>query len=258
MVKMINPYDLLGVTIDSSKEEVKKRYYELSLVLHPDKGGSGEDMACLHSAYKFVMMELENINRTVTVEQLETEFKEFCATQEKQVPMFQDIYAEAFDLPKFNEYYDTMADNVATASLKGGYGDLMEKSTLTDNTTTEYKPVETGTLANPFQAITMYKPLEECGTHQAAYDLIHGCSGVDNYSMEVNGVHMTDYKEAFTPQVATLDDVKEPPQKTLEDLVKEREESGYNDESNLKGYTWSFQGFLDSTRKRVFNYLRIK
>lgn len=250
---MLNPYDLLGVTIDSSKEDVKRRYYELSLIMHPDKGGNADDMICLQTAYKFVMKEIEAIDKSLTVEQLENEFKEFCATQEKQVPMFQDIYAEAFDLPKFNEYFAQHASDVMGASVSGGYGDLMEKSTLTE----EYVDKETTLVTNEFHAVSLYRSPMEMNVNQNVYDFTSSNKQLDNYSMDVNGMHMCDYREAFTTTDHVKEDIALPPSKTLEELIAEREQNGFKEDGALKSYTWSFEGFLDSTRKRIFDYLRL-
>src|SRR6476620_4126000 len=148
-MKFFNPYDLLGVSIDSTKEDVKKKYYELSLIMHPDKGGNPDDMISLKSSYEFVMKEIGVIDRSLTVEQLEDEFKVFCDTQTKQIPMFSDIYAEAFDLQKIND------DSQMTmyASANGGYGDFMEKSEMT----TKYNDKETLPVTNQFNAIELYQ-----------------------------------------------------------------------------------------------------
>lgn len=50
----VDPYSLLGVNINSQIEEVRRAYYDLSLICHPDKGGCSTDMACLQAAYQFV------------------------------------------------------------------------------------------------------------------------------------------------------------------------------------------------------------
>lgn len=268
MSSFINPYELLGLTVNSTKEEAKRKYYELSLLVHPDKGGNADDMVSLQSAYKFVLKELENVDNSITVEKLEEEFKEFCSTQEKKVPEFQDIYADAFDLPKFNEYFNA-ANKISTpheaiifASLQGGYGDLMDKSESIDPQ--KYSDKETTSVKNQFDAITVYEHsvLEQCKANNA-YSLTGTKVGNDfNYGTVVNGLYMADYKEAFTS--ANIDSItasnKDPNIKvrTLEDLQKEREETEYSDSKVLKGYTWSFSGFIDSTRKTVANILHIK
>ena len=45
-----DPYSVLGLTKYASLEQIKKKYKELSLIYHPDKGGSLEDMIILNNA----------------------------------------------------------------------------------------------------------------------------------------------------------------------------------------------------------------
>lgn len=52
---MINPYELLGVGPDSHEKEVKKAYYRLCQIVHPDRGGSKEDMIALQHAYRTIL-----------------------------------------------------------------------------------------------------------------------------------------------------------------------------------------------------------
>ena len=42
--KLINPYSLLGVNDKSSLRELKKNYYNMALLCHPDRGGDKKDM----------------------------------------------------------------------------------------------------------------------------------------------------------------------------------------------------------------------
>lgn len=265
----INPYELLGVTINSSQEELKRRYYELSLIMHPDKGGSAEDMCSLHAAYHFIKHEISQIKKDVTVEQLEKEFKDYCEAQEKATPKFGDIFAEAFDLPKFNEYVEATKQNYAEeewmkASLDGGYGGVMEQSefaTTTDGkcnlTSIKYNDKETGTVKTNFDMVCYKDNVVEQGYSENIYDLVVGNKGLDNYTMTMNGLGMSDYREAFASVDPSTFPNQEPKQRTLEDIQKERDETDYKDETQLKGYTWSFEGFIDKARKRVTNMLRL-
>ena len=44
-VNLLNPYNLCtGVTVNSSLSELKKQYYNFSLMCHPDKGGCKEKL----------------------------------------------------------------------------------------------------------------------------------------------------------------------------------------------------------------------
>ena len=36
---LINPFDLFGITIDNTLNELKRSYYNMALLCHPDKGG---------------------------------------------------------------------------------------------------------------------------------------------------------------------------------------------------------------------------
>jgi DnaJ-class molecular chaperone len=190
---MLNPYELLGVTIDTSKDDIKKIYYQLSLLAHPDKGGNNDDMITLKKAYDFVMKEINNINNTVTVEDLEKTFKDFCSTQENKVPMFQDIYAETFDLIKFNDYFAGRDSELLAGSIEGGYGNMMEQST----NNLEYKDIEAGSIQYQFTGLTEYKAPQESKVFQNLLDYTQK-GPVDDYTLDTGGLHMSDYKDAFT------------------------------------------------------------
>jgi hypothetical protein len=264
---MLNPYELLGVTIDSPKDDIKKIYYQLSLLAHPDKGGNNDDMITLKKAYDFVIKEINNINNTVTIEDLEQNFKDFCSTQENKVPMFQDIYAEAFDLFKFNDYFEaTEKTELIGGSILGGYGNIMEKSSLS----LEYKDIESGSsLKHQFVELTEYKAPQETQVCQNLLDLtIKG--PINNYTLDTGGLHMSDYKQAFTvtnnqllqelPKPIIVSE-ESPNIKTLEELIKEREEEDVNFDkqaSTQKEYTWSYEGIVDSARNIIKDFFKIK
>lgn len=48
----LNPFTILGVSIDASEEEVKKAYRRKAAKAHPDKGGSDLEMAKVNAAYE--------------------------------------------------------------------------------------------------------------------------------------------------------------------------------------------------------------
>ena len=93
-MNLLNPYKLLGVTINSTSRELKKSYYMLSLLCHPDKGGDKNDMDIVHKAYLYVKKQLLNNENPVTYEEAEEEFDKFCKDQEAQPPPFSKIYEE--------------------------------------------------------------------------------------------------------------------------------------------------------------------
>jgi curved DNA-binding protein CbpA len=81
---LLDPFDLLGVTIDSRPEDAKAAFRAIALVAHPDKGGRPEEMKMLIKSYNFVMRQLKLVNRTNTVDDLEREFSDFCRSQKDE------------------------------------------------------------------------------------------------------------------------------------------------------------------------------
>lgn len=124
-VATLDPFGLLGVNVSSTCQEVRKAYYELALHAHPDKGGSAEQMRVVHNAYAYVSRQIAGVNRTVTFEDLEKDFADFCASQTQRPPSLADIRADAFNLPRFNDLFEAAradADGaVETAFAPGGY-----------------------------------------------------------------------------------------------------------------------------------------
>lgn len=129
-MSLINPYCLLGATVNSTRAEVKQAYHALSLIVHPDKGGCASDMIVLHNAYKYVIAQLSEVNHTVTVEELEGRFAEFCLQQVNQPPSFTQINV---DMRAFHETFEALprgdADGHALcASMTSGYDSFMARS----------------------------------------------------------------------------------------------------------------------------------
>lgn len=50
-----DPYKILGISPDSSENEIKKAYKELARKTHPDKGGTEEDFKLINEAYTQIM-----------------------------------------------------------------------------------------------------------------------------------------------------------------------------------------------------------
>ena len=92
---MINPYEIMNMSPNSTLTELKKSYYQMALICHPDKGGTEEDMIVIHNAYKYIKEQLENCDNTNTYEELEDAFSSFCKEQEETPPPFRDIWEDS-------------------------------------------------------------------------------------------------------------------------------------------------------------------
>lgn len=259
---MINPYEFLGVTIDTPRDDIKRKYYELALLVHPDKGGNKEDMMYLHQAYRFIMREINNI-KNVTVEDLQSEFDEFCNTQKESIPLFQDIYAEAFDLPKFNHYFQEFQGDLIKPYLDGGYGDYMDTvdNNIDNNmnmVVTEYSPIEKNVVTHPFtDSIILYKSPQEMQCCEEVYDLEQ--KDVDDFTIKMNNLSLADYKQAFTNNCGESNFINKSMNRTYESLLEERNtEVNESLIGNMSQYTWSYMGFIDPNGKRINDYMQIK
>lgn len=83
---MVNPYEFLGVTPTSPMTEVRRAFFRLSLMCHPDKGGRTEDMRTLQSAYDWITHHIDTVkdHGTETYEEKEDAFKAFLESQQQE------------------------------------------------------------------------------------------------------------------------------------------------------------------------------
>jgi hypothetical protein len=117
----------------------------------------------------------------------------------------------------------------------------------------KYSDVITGDLSNNFSAINVYS---DSIREQTFFNNVHDYTikKVDNYSLEVNGLQMSDYKEAYTPIIYDSNMIRT---RTIDDIEKERTEQDTKTENtNISPYIWSFAGLLDETGK-LANILKI-
>ena len=109
--QLINPFSLLGINENSNLKDLKKAYYELSLLCHPDRGGNKDDMIIVHNAYKYISNQFENCKNIKDFDELETNFENFCNEQKETPPPFRDIFElsnEYLFNKKFNEKFDEL------------------------------------------------------------------------------------------------------------------------------------------------------
>jgi DnaJ-class molecular chaperone len=52
----MNDYEILGVTKESTDDEIKSAYKKLAAKLHPDRGGDKEEFIKVASAYKRIQL----------------------------------------------------------------------------------------------------------------------------------------------------------------------------------------------------------
>lgn len=221
---MIDPIAFFGIDIQKTTLiELKKKYYELALIVHPDKSrGESTDMCMLHSAYMYCKEMLQNAHENQsTYEERETDFEEFCKSQTKEPPSFADIYNDVFEMDRFNKEFDQTC--VVSASLPEGYGNEMISSEYQDSNikVPEYKPVIiTDKYLKEFsKSVVEYRePKSYMSTFSG--NLIE-FKPVDSFTgYENNKLSMTDYKEANSAPQTLIDNRSK---MTYESLIANRE-----------------------------------
>ncbi len=55
-VEDFDPFTILGVKMDATQEEVTKAYHDKAHAVHPDKGGSHQDMAKVNAAFEAIKL----------------------------------------------------------------------------------------------------------------------------------------------------------------------------------------------------------
>ena len=245
-VYLINPYNLLGLTTKSTIPELKKAYYQLALLCHPDKGGNKEDMHVVHQAYKYIKRQMENANYTKSYEDLEQEFKDFCQEQENiKPPSFMKIFEETNDFVReFNKRYEESVANCDIVDpFKDGYGHLMEDSVALNSHQSLQSLQSHPKLNYNDNDIDLEKPLNNKFSREIiAYEepeylpntygnfFRFDTKKVEDYSELQGDIQMTDYRLAFSPpeKVEGLDVDKADVNKLYEERLKE-----YQDHQNL-------------------------
>ena len=202
---LINPYRLLGVSFNSTVPELKKAYYQLALLCHPDRGGNSEDMKVVHKAYKYIKEQMLNANYIITYEDLEEEFQKFCKEQEIKPPPFPSIFEETNDfVRKFNEEFESNENiiNNKYNPFKKGYGSLMEQTNIEE---TDYQKLSNpsdpskSTIQNKFtnQVIIYEEPQSLPNTYGSF--LRYDTENIDDFTENNGKICMTDYLKAYAP-----------------------------------------------------------
>lgn len=245
-MNLINPYQLLGVNPSMPDlKQLKKSYYQLALLCHPDKGGNKESMDIVHKSYLYIKKQFANCQNLKTYEELEKEFADFCKTQEEKPPPFRDIWEESEEydsLQKFNEEFEKNYKSSNNVNNKINFNDCFHEGYGKYMDLSEYKDKQDISNINTTEDL-IKQPLQK-NKHEFTTSLIiykeptaNPIGYGQNFRYDVNDVKdftdklvnsnitLNDYKKAFikeTEKINVKDITKNRP-KTLDDLIKSRE-----------------------------------
>ena len=113
------PTNLFGLTADDSLAVLRRRYYDLALLCHPDRGGSADDMRVVQRSYEATKAALEHqaegdAKRAHLEAQLDTVEDEDGV---KDIPSFRAIFDEVHD--HFNQRFHAAFEAEAAAEGAG-------------------------------------------------------------------------------------------------------------------------------------------
>ena len=194
---VINPYKLLKIDpYNPNMRDLKKNFRSLTLICHPDKGGSEESMRTLHNAYKYIKSQFENCQTDKTYADLENEFYSFCKKQELRTNPIR--YSKS--KKNFNTDFEKKK-STGFSSFNKGYGGLMGKSEYASGKLTYDDNNLRSKISHTFmnvdnESLTLYKEPE---SYQQSYGR-HERFDVDtvgDFSYSTGGLVMADYEKAF-------------------------------------------------------------
>lgn len=189
----LDPYALLGVTIHSTCQEVRRRYYQLACICHPDRGGTADQMRTLHNAYQFVSRG-NALTGTSTFEDLQLRFDEFCSEQTSEPPRFVDIHADVHQNSDFHSAFER-SEQIDGAFAEGGYATAPSEYTASE---AGYVPKVSGAVVDFDRQVTVYaEPTAVVQPRASLRDLEN--TRLDDYSVFVGKLHVSDYKEGLAP-----------------------------------------------------------
>ena len=99
----LDPYAILQIDHEASIEDIKKAYYAIAKVYHPDKGGNNEMFRILTQAYELIMSRVSQSNN-----QSRTNSNTSTTREEIDIPMrgnIMDMRGSSFSSDKFNEQF---------------------------------------------------------------------------------------------------------------------------------------------------------
>lgn len=240
-ITSLDPYGLLGVTVDSTPGQVRRAYYDLSRLVHPDKGGNAADMNVVHCAYKYVRDQVSGVNRTVSIEDLEERFAAFCRDQmEEPVPSMCRIANDegiacskervlASTIASFHRMFEALpVTGQGRASHHDGYDIMMEHSEYhvpgalgpvapvtfvpyclkkSSRSAHRGQPPESS-VYSPFETdiIAYHEPMTASTDTTMAFSEMVLSKGLDDYGTN-RPFEMTDYRTAFTTTHEPLPEV---------------------------------------------------
>ena len=236
-IKELDAYDILGIQQNSTENEIKKAYKDLSLVHHPDKGGDIELFSIINKAYRTALMVSKAVKPQSKIEhhELKKNSKTLVYSANKHNV---NLEGKNFNLNKFNEVYDNnRLDNPYDKGYEKWDIELVnenpniKKNISQDTFNNEFNKTKTINNYNQ-QIMKIEEPTANISGNLGFSEL--GVDNVDTFTKSeqdtTNGINFTDYKDAYTKdsKLINTEQVEINKPKSLNELKINRENINYN------------------------------
>lgn len=242
----MNPYHILGVSKNYSLEELKEKYKNLAMKVHPDKGGTEELFLLVTKCYKYLVQEFHKNVSQKEYHDLKKEFKQDIKKNDYSYSK-EDYSASKFDLDKFNKVFtDTKLEN----AYDKGYSNWMSDEPFKEVSESERKVKRSFNLDkfnDKFEKMTddknnkflvKYKEPEPLMASKKIQFTELGEENIDDFSADnvsKKNLNFMDYKVAHTTQKIVDPRIAEKIKqyKNLQELEKDRSSISYEMEEDI-------------------------
>lgn len=207
MVDDVDPYKILNLKKNFTREELREAYKKLAFQVHPDRGGTDYMFKLVTYCYKLLCKEYNLRTSDKQYSELKSSFKAAAAaTAAPEIPR-----NERFNIDKFNKIFE---DNKLESLQDSGYGDFLKETTSQDEPTKVFdvdKKITSETFNKKFEEltttnksnkfITKYKEPEALETSKKMNFTILGQDTMDDFSgenMSRKNLNFMDLKLAHT------------------------------------------------------------
>lgn len=191
----MDPYEVLGVSYNSSWKDIRKSYKIMLHKTHPDKMGNSNFFNMIKSAYDDIKSQFEEQNRQSNYPKNKQKYKELYSNKKKN-----KINDSNFNLEQFNTMFEQYANlyNKNNPYMNGGYN--INKSLDYQE---DIEQLKSTNISIPKLDVIIYKEPEAMNSNSSLLDNVFelGITKITDYSCNRG----TDYMRAYSEESEIID-----------------------------------------------------
>lgn len=188
----IDPWDIIRVPKNTTKEELKAEYKRLAKIFHPDKPkGNRKKFLVLNWAYREIKKYIASKNASFN--SLKASSENFDLPTDSNISNFAN---KNFDIKKFNKLFDKWHQPI-----------IKKKKNEPPPENVNFPEVINGNVANAYDTFVKDQPIENRLSSQPTANITSqlnqlelGVTEINDYTNYSGDLKMTDYGRAYKPQ----------------------------------------------------------